>query len=65
MIFERTNLDKNIIGLDLTKNNIVSSGTLGPLKIQDISSGFVPYNLDEDILDEFIRISNDKVVEII
>ena len=62
-IFERTNPDKKIIGLDLTKNNIVSSGTLDPLKIQDISSGFVPYNLEEDILDEVIRISNDEVVE--
>jgi len=41
----------------------VSSGTLDPLKIQDISSGFVPYNLEEDILDEVIRISNDEVVE--
>ena len=51
--------------MELTKNNIVSSGRLDPLKIQDIGAGFVPYNLDEDILDEVIRISNDEVVEIV
>ena len=51
--------------MDLTKNNIVSSGRLDPLKIKDIGSVLVPYNLDEDILDEVIRISNDEVVEIV
>ena len=45
--------------MDLTKNNILSSERLDPLKIKDISSGFVPYNLDEDILYEVIQISND------
>ena len=48
--------------LDLTKNNIVSSGMLDPLKIQDISSGFVPYNLDEDILDKVKWIYKDEVL---
>ena len=46
--------------MDLTKNNIVSCGRLYPLKIQDISSGFVPYNLDD-----VIQISNDEVVEMV
>ena len=51
--------------MELTKNNIVSSGRLEPLKIQDIGAGFVPYDLDEDILDEVIWISNDEVVEMV
>ena len=65
MIFERTNPDKKIIYVDLTNNNIVFSERLDPLKIQDIGSGFVPYNLDEDILDKVIWISKDEVVEMV
>ena len=65
MIFERKNLDKKISGMELTKSNIVSSEKLDPLKIQDIGAGFVPYNLDEDIRDEVIWISNDEVVEMV
>ena len=65
MIFERKNPDKKISGVELTKNNIVSSRRLDPLKIQDIGAGFVPYDLDEDILDEVIWISNDEVVEMV
>ena len=51
--------------MDLTKNNIVSSRRLDPLKIQDIGVGFVPYNLDEDILEEVIWISNDVFFEMV
>ena len=51
--------------MELTKNNIVSSGKLDPLKIRDIGAGIVPYNLDEDILDEVIWISNDEVVDMV
>ena len=51
--------------MDLTKYNIVSSGRIDPLKIQDIGSSFVPYNLDEDIHDDVIRISTDEVVEML
>jgi len=65
LIFERKNPYKKISGVELTKNNIVSSGRLDPLKIQDIGAGFVPYDLDEDILDEVIWISNDEVVEMV
>ena len=65
MIFERKNPYKKISGMELTKNNIESSGRIDPLKIQDIGAGFVPYNFDEDILDRFIWISNDEVVEMV
>ena len=51
--------------MDLTNNNIVFSERLDSLKIQDIGLGFVPYNLDEDILDKVICISKDEVVEIV
>jgi len=65
LIFERKNPYKKISGVELTKNNIESSGRIDPLKIQDIGAGFVPYDLDEDILDEVIWISNDEAVEMV
>ena len=65
MIFERKNLDKNISGMELTKNNIVSSRRLDPLEIQDIGVGFVPYIFYEYILDEVIWIYNDEFVEMV
>ena len=46
-------------------NNIVFSERIDPLKIQDIGLGFVPYNLDEDIPDNIICISEDEVVEMV
>ena len=51
--------------MELTKDNIVSSRRLDPLKIQDIGAGFVPYNFDEDIIDEVIWISNDDVIDMV
>ena len=65
MIFERTNPEKNIICADLANNNIVFSERIDPLKMQDIGSGFVPYNLDDDIPDKVICISKDEVVEMV
>ena len=61
----KLNTYKNISGVELTKNNIVSSGRIDPLKIQDIGAGFVRYNFDEDILDEVIWISNDEVIDMV
>ena len=51
--------------MDLANNNIVFSERIDPLKMQYIGSGFVPYNLDEDILDKVICISKDEVVEMV
>ena len=51
--------------MELTKNNIVLSRRLDPLEIQDIGAGFVPYNFDEDILDEVIWISSDEVIDMV
>ena len=43
----------------------MSSGKQDPLKIQDIGVGFVPYNFDEDILDEVIWIYNDEFIDMV
>jgi len=52
-----------IIAVEPTDSPVLSGGNPGPHKIQGIGAGFVPDVLNVSVIDEIIKVTNDKAFE--
>lgn len=57
------NAEIKIIAIEPEGSPILSKGVSGPHAIQGIGAGFVPKNLDTDIYDEIITVTNEDAFE--
>lgn len=54
------NPDIQIIAVEPVDSPVISGGSPGPHKIQGIGAGFIPKNLDTDIVDSVETVTNDE-----
>ena len=52
-----------VIAVEPVGSPVISGGSPGPHKIQGIGAGFIPDNLNRDILDDVMQIDNDEAFE--
>lgn len=57
------NPNVKIVAVEPKNSPVISGGKPGPHKIQGIGAGFIPDNLNKDIIDEIITVENDDAFE--
>lgn len=53
-----------IVAVEPTQSPVLSGGNPGPHKIQGIGAGFVPQNLDRELVDQVHLVSNEEAFEV-
>lgn len=62
-VLKERNPEFKAIAVEPAKSAVLSGEPPGPHKIQGIGAGFVPDNLDRDLLDDVVRIEDDEAFE--
>jgi len=61
-VLKQRNPDFKAFAVEPSDSPVISGGNPGPHKIQGIGAGFIPNNLNVDILDGVIQVSNDEAL---
>ncbi|MGM0555874.1 MAG: cysteine synthase A [Myxococcota bacterium] len=62
-VLKAKNPDFQAIAIEPVGSPVISGGEAGPHKIQGIGAGFIPDNLDTDLIDEVIQVDDDVAME--
>lgn len=57
------NPDVQIIAVEPASSPLVTEGKAGPHKIQGIGANFIPGNLDMDVVDEFVTVTDEAALD--
>ncbi len=57
------NPDLKVIAIEPADSPVISGGQPGPHKIQGIGAGFIPSNLNTDVIDDVVKVSNEDAVQ--
>ena len=59
-VIKKRNKEIKIVAVEPSESPVISGGTHSPHKIQGIGAGFIPLNLDVDLLDSIEQVSTDE-----
>ncbi len=62
-VLKEKNPDIKSVAVEPADSPVISGGTPGPHKIQGIGAGFIPKNLNVDILDEIVTVENKDALQ--
>lgn len=61
-ILKSKNPNIKVIAVEPVKSPLLSKGEAGPHMIQGIGANFIPKNLNRDVVDEFLTVSNEDAI---
>jgi cysteine synthase A len=62
-VLKSRNADFQAIAVEPADSPVISGGAPGPHKIQGIGAGFIPANLNVDIIDSVEQVTNDEAIQ--